>query len=385
MRTALLLTFILLAASGCRAISPNAEREIALLRSEILDLEDQYYSLRSQRDTAVTQLRDCQGANFDASQFPNTQIAYPQYAGDVIYESSPIVYEDQSYGQVISGPVIGGPVIGGPVIDQGFAPPLNTMDQIQSFENASPIIEPDPAIEEIPAIEGDDAGGGNDAGESTSILNRQYDISQSDEIRAVQINSQLTQGKDLDGVPGHEGVTLFVQPVNRHGAVVSQNGQMTVQLLERDRLASTRQIGLWNFTPGEIESFRVREGLPDQGVLLHLPWGAILPTRNEVTVVINFVSAGNRRYTSRMQIPVQPPARRYTLEDQLIANWIENDDRWNSSEENWELETNAMDFGSEFGDPEFTNAEDSFEIQAPITTEPESERRTSVPRWRPVR
>ena len=40
--------------TGCR-IDPNAEREIALLRSEILDLEDQYYTLRS-RSVSYTHL-----------------------------------------------------------------------------------------------------------------------------------------------------------------------------------------------------------------------------------------------------------------------------------------------------------------------------------------
>ena len=388
MRTALLLTFIVLASSGCRALDPNAEREIALLRSEILDLEDQYYSLRSQRDTAVMQLRDCQGASFDASQFPESQTSYPQYAGqcvncgegEIIYDSSPIVYEDQSF-----GPIVGGNAIASP--GNSIAPPLNTMDQIQSFESGSPVIETDSTLEEVPAIEGSDGGNdGGDAGESTSILNRQYDVSQADNgIRAVQINSRQTQGKDLDGVPGHEGITLLVQPINRQGQVVSQNGQMTVQLIERDRLASSRQIGRWDFTPEEIQSFRVRDGLPDQGILLHLPWSAILPTQKEVSLMVNFVSSGNQRFTSRMQIPIQPPAKRYTLDDELIANWIENDSRWLNNDSNFQIEPTDMDLGSEFGDPEFNNAADAIEIEAPFLHESESERRTSVPRWRPVR
>ena len=46
MRFVLLLIVGVLLSTGCR-MNPRAEREIALLRAEILDLEDQYYSLKS--------------------------------------------------------------------------------------------------------------------------------------------------------------------------------------------------------------------------------------------------------------------------------------------------------------------------------------------------
>ena len=359
MRIALLLIISSILCCGCR-VNPNAEREIALLRAEILDLEDQYYALKSQRDTAVTQLRDCQGVDFDGSRFPD-----PQLPGDcvncddgaIIYDSS-VVYED-----------------GATVIEQGVPFDLNTSDQIQSYEyeQGSPVIESTPGLEEVPAVEGN-----TPTDDGTSILDRQRGLTQGS-IRTIRIHPQVSKGEDLDGTPGHEGLSLLVQPVNAQSQVVNEVGQMTIQVLERDRLASSRQIGIWRFTPEETRSFQVREGVPDQGILLHLPWSQILPTRNAVTVVVNFVVAGNQRHTARLQIPIQPPRNRYSLDQPIIANWIENDERWRETA--GEAVNQEIDFGTDFDQPEFQSTSGGRDA----TTEPDSDRRTSVPRWRPVR
>ena len=364
MRVALFVSIGAMLFCGCR-VNPNAEREIALLRAEILDLEDQYFSLKSQRDTAVDQLRDCQGPSFDPHQFPELQMT----ADCIDCQTGPIVYEDAGFESIV----------GAGVVAPGSAPSdLNTMDQIQSFESGSPVIDRENEIEEIPATEAGETESEGE-GESTSILNRRSRASLP-EVTAIRINRRLSQGQDLDGAPGHEGLSLFIQPVNRSGQVVDLNGQMTVQLFEKDRLASSRQLGFWRFTSEEINSFQVRRDLPDQGVLLHLPWNEILPTRNAIDVVVNFVAENSLRYTSRLQIPIEPPARRYTLDQPLIANWIENDERWQSAGSS--IASDGINFGSDI--PEFQDNSDSGGFDVP-DDQPESNRRTSVPRWRPVR
>ena len=366
MRIALLITIGIVLLCGCR-VNPNAEREIALLRAEILDLEDQYYSLKSQRDNAVTQLRDCQGVSFDESQFANESLGecIDCEDGAVIYDTSPIVYEDT--------------VIGGGIIDGGMQPvELNTIEQNQPLERGRPFLQNESQLEEVPAVETED--GGNSDG-STSILNRP-NVTQN-AVRAIRINRQLSQGVDLDGVAGHEGLSLLVQPIDGRGEVVESGGQMSIQLLERDRLASSRQIGFWRFTPEEIRTFQVRKGLPLQGILLHLPWSQILPTKNDVNVVVNFVAPGNVRYTSRLQIPIVPPAQRFSLEEPLVSNWIENDPRWRDQSKGFDLGPEVIDMETEFNTPQFQNASGSNrQLESSV---PESDRRTSVPRWRPVR
>ena len=385
-RKALLLTIGLILLCGCR-VNPNAEREIALLRSEIVDLEDQYYALKSQRDTAIVQLQDCQGSDFDGSQFQNLPVGQCINCDNgvivnqspVVYDS-PIIYEDQGYpfnGQVINGPVIG----------NGVSPiDLNTSDQIQSFDTGEPIIDSNSSLEEVPAVEDTESrvpaeSEGN--GESTSILNRRPNASQS-AVSTIRIHPRLSRGQDLDGAPGHEGLALLIQPSNRQGNVVDEIGQLTVQLTQADRLVSTRQIGFWRFTPEEIESFQVRQELPDQGILLHLPWSEILPTKNKVNVVVNFLTLENARYVSRLEIPIQPPARRYRLDDPLIADWIENDSSWKADAPDIEFADDEMDFEDHYVEPDFYNASEPLQIDSPIDL-PETDRKTSVPRWRPIR
>jgi len=82
--------------AGCR-VNPRAEREIALLRAEILDLEDQYYSLKSRCETGspvgVGQpvVYD-QGSNFVTDQgfATNQGFADPYaYSNPVIYQNAP--------------------------------------------------------------------------------------------------------------------------------------------------------------------------------------------------------------------------------------------------------------------------------------------------------
>jgi hypothetical protein len=56
MRQELLIVGLLLAALGCNS-DPSCRRETALLRAEILDLEDKYYVTKAQRDEALAALQ----------------------------------------------------------------------------------------------------------------------------------------------------------------------------------------------------------------------------------------------------------------------------------------------------------------------------------------
>ena len=81
-----LLTILCALALGCNS-DPNCRRETALLRSEILDLEDKYYLLKSERDA----LLQSQGA-----------------AVNEIYAASDAIYEQPAIiqGQLLQGDVI---------------------------------------------------------------------------------------------------------------------------------------------------------------------------------------------------------------------------------------------------------------------------------------
>ena len=78
MRREFLIIGLCLVTIGCNA-DPRSRRETALLRAEILDLEDKYYLLKSERDLAVAELSTFQGG------FSEGEIIYESAAGTPIY------------------------------------------------------------------------------------------------------------------------------------------------------------------------------------------------------------------------------------------------------------------------------------------------------------
>lgn len=56
--------------------------------------------------------------------------------------------------------------------------------------------------------------------------------------------SGLSGGKDYDGVPGDDGVSVYVQPVDADGNVVAVGGRLTVQLVDNTNMDTPRVVGL---------------------------------------------------------------------------------------------------------------------------------------------
>jgi hypothetical protein len=52
-----------------------------------------------------------------------------------------------------------------------------------------------------------------------------------------------SQGADYDGIPGDDGVTVYLQPLDADGYAVKAPGEIRVQLLDNTNLASPRKIG----------------------------------------------------------------------------------------------------------------------------------------------
>ena len=75
--------------SGCQSPGRN-QREVALLRAEILDLEDQYYALKSRCEYAESQL----GGNHQCDN------CAPQDVGEVILDGSEVYYDGENVGDL---------------------------------------------------------------------------------------------------------------------------------------------------------------------------------------------------------------------------------------------------------------------------------------------
>ena len=113
----LLLGLFCIAAAGCNA-DPRCRRETALLRAEIIDLEDQYYALKSRHEAAESELstfRKGSGVTYGTDVFYEDDVFYDNGGSPTIYsEIQPGEYAPQEY------------------IDPGFE--LNGPAGIQTFE-----------------------------------------------------------------------------------------------------------------------------------------------------------------------------------------------------------------------------------------------------------
>jgi hypothetical protein len=57
----------------------------------------------------------------------------------------------------------------------------------------------------------------------------------------------LSRGGDFDGVPGDDGVTVYVRPLDADGDVVKTPGRLRVELLDGTDLGSPRVLGVCSF------------------------------------------------------------------------------------------------------------------------------------------
>lgn len=347
---AITIVFTAAALSGCRTIDPRATREISILRAEILDLEDEYFSLKAKHRNTVNDLRECKGQ--------------PPLADEVYYHpSDDVVYLD--------GPIIDGSVHcddGGYYQDEIYLGPTETMHRngqflegtsngpangSQPLSNPSPretIRQPRTGAEEVPKpdpIDQDDGLGFEiniDDGDSTRSSISDFDegtnlqievaqpgvqsVSNSSQIARVLVNRRLSHGQDIDGIPGDDGIVLLIQSLSTTGAVVKQPGKLSISVIDPAERGDDQRIGSWTFSPDEVQAFFVKDELVEQGILLHLPWDLRIPRNSRILVRVLFETLNQQKLETSHELRISTPRSDRPVSEDLIAKWLETDERW---------------------------------------------------------
>ena len=314
----LLCGTLLMAASGCRSTSIQCERETALLRAEILDLEDKYYALKSQYERGVM------GGT--------TGIVTNNVIGSGVIEGTPVVvdswpvdgdvvYEDQ----IIHG---GAPVLSSPTVDE-YYDGQDIQPGIQGIPTPAQSEPADLSLPQTPAkpttLNNDQTLVLPDAPE-LEVGYEKFDEAafENREIERIEIVSSATRGKDLDGVAGHDGIELMIQALDANGDSIDHTGELTVTVT--DPLAG--EIGKWTFLPKELELFLSRDELGNLGTLLHLPWTDRIPVSKQVEIRASMM-VGQIEYIVTSNLKIDPPTSQPS--DNAIVGWAVDDDRWGSS------------------------------------------------------
>lgn len=378
----------LFASAGCHS-DPRCRRETALMRAEILDIEDKYAALKSRYEANAIRLHSLTGEPIDQtiySQESNYQdvVLEDEFLNEMIIDegyssSAPIVDES---GLLLSAPQT--------IVQPGYNGGIVPAESI-------PQVAPQRSIDSLP-LPGDNSG---QTGDSTEFrlnvpgLNRFGNNGQARGASArlgqatateIVVNRSATRGQDVDGVLGDEGLNLMIQPRSANGRVVLQAGDLSVSLVDPKL---RKRIGFWRFLPEEVELFFVNDEIASEGILLHLPWDEATPQRARLLVHVEFVTTDGRVLKTSSDVLIRPPADDYSPGDPLVARWTQRDSRWSGNtddsydrgayEDQWEQSI-------EQGDARFSRSNG---VPSRIASEPRGNRKSRAnpdqPKWRPVR
>ncbi len=365
MRRLITICLLGLASIGCKT-DPHATREIALLRSEILDLEDQYYALKAKYRHVAEDLRDCKGEPDDPSLYNDGPTFYDNSAP---YCEDPVLsYRDEIF-------------IDGTNSSPQYREPRLTPNREELPPPNNQLPSPNRLPGEPSQTRPDDNSNTQDTRWDTDQPIQLEGFQANDQFRkastvmevaSVSINESATRGVNLDNVAGDEGLVLLIQPKSDSGTVLQTPGDLTVTILDPNERRNQEQIGMWQFGASEVPNFFVRDELIQQGILLHLPWNTQTPRNRNLLVNVAFTDSTQRKHETSFEINIMPPPENYSPDDSLIAEWLENDSRW-------------VDLSYPGPMPAEMTGNPNGNDRTPSSAAAMKSTRRSAPNWRPVR
>lgn len=413
----LLLTLV---AVGCNA-DPRCRRETALLRAEILDLEDKLAFANAGISGSSSSYYDDQVISSSGEVIISDTIidtGEPQiiYESEPPYLSSPSVSspsELEVQHQIFSDPPVGSSTKSAssiPLEDlnieidspqppkelDSILPNINQKDGLDTIEvdiptNGSNNLRPRSRPRRRSQSEIEISLDG-----SPAELEIDFGDKQEEFITEIIVNRHASVGQNLDGQSGDEGLNLLVQPRTADGSIHVVAGELSVDLVNPNAPLDDQTIGHWQFLPSETELFFASDRREGEGILLHLPWEQNLPTHRSLVVTVSFTTPDGRKLSTSTRLHVDPPAADYSPDDPQVAGWTERDTRWEIGTNNQSAENGAdqwaksnqlvRDPAYKFDQGDSLRDGDSFgrpRVKAipASTTRPA----TQLPSWRPVR
>jgi hypothetical protein len=102
--------------------------------------------------------------------------------------------------------------------------------------------------------------------------------------------ASLTGGADYDDIPGDDGVTVYLRPLDAEGHVLKAAGEITVELLDTNEPGAPRSLGL--YVHNEPQQLRKlwHSGFLTNHYTIKCPWDPAVgrPTDPEVTIKATF-------------------------------------------------------------------------------------------------
>lgn len=123
---------------------------------------------------------------------------------------------------------------------------------------------------------------------------------------AIKFNMLLTSGKDRDGRPGDDGLSVLLLPVDAHGDLVKLAGQVDLELFDMTLPPDHQRLGQWSFPIDQVRDHWHR-GFLSAGYLFQVDWQQP-PVSPELTLHARMTVPDGRQFHTTTQLKVTPGA-----------------------------------------------------------------------------
>lgn len=125
------------------------------------------------------------------------------------------------------------------------------------------------------------------------------------QVTGLKVNSLLTGGFNRDGKPGDDQVTLVFAPIDSREQSIQVPGRVDCELLELDRSAPPKRIGLWSFNAAKTGA-AWQKTLGSFGYRFELPWQTP-PTGRDLELRVRFYSEHGDQFEASAPIQITLP------------------------------------------------------------------------------
>ena len=126
-------------------------------------------------------------------------------------------------------------------------------------------------------------------------------------VTSVTLNVAETHGLDADGQPGHEAISVVVEPRNTAGEIVPSPAEISIVVLDPAQQGSAARVARWNFSPDEAQE-HVRADGPAAGLHFELAWPDRAPSNKSLMLWVRYTLANREQFVVDQEIEIDPPA-----------------------------------------------------------------------------
>lgn len=129
------------------------------------------------------------------------------------------------------------------------------------------------------------------------------------QVRRITLHRVLTGGWDRDASPGDEGLSVWIEPRDAHGRVLSAAAPVVIVLVDPALPGEQARVARWDVPATQLLQ-TYRETSMSEGFHLRLPWTDQPPVHDRLEVFVRYTTDDGRRLEARLPVHVAVPAAR---------------------------------------------------------------------------